>query len=117
MPASEGVLRLKSGRERSLALRHPWIFSGAIDSVEGNPGPGDTVDVVTADGAFAARAAYSPASQIRARVWCFDPDRAIDGDFFVHACHARALPHARRCSTPTTRRAACCTPSPTGCRA
>ena len=90
MLASEGVLRLKSGRERSLVLRHPWIFSGAIDRVEGNPGPGATVDVVTADGAFAARAAYSPASQIRARVWTFDPDVPIDGDFFVRTVE-RAL--------------------------
>ena len=94
MLASEGVLRLKSGRERSLLLRHPWIFSGAIDRVEGNPGSGATVDVVTADGAITARAAYSPASQIRARVWTFDPAVPVDADFFVrtfeHALAARA---------------------------
>jgi 23S rRNA (cytosine1962-C5)-methyltransferase len=85
MVASTGVLKLKPGRERSLALRHPWIFSGAIASVEGNPGAGATVDVIAADGTFAARAAWSPASQIRGRVWSFDPDVVIDDAFFTHS--------------------------------
>ena len=54
------VIRLKPGRERSLRQRHPWVFSGAIDSITGNPSTGATVDVVGADGSFLARAAYSP---------------------------------------------------------
>ncbi len=90
MTRSNGVLRLKAGRERSLALRHPWIFSGAIEEVEGNPAPGATVDVVDAAGAFAARAAWSPISQIRARVWSFEPDTAIDDAFFTRSI-ARAV--------------------------
>jgi 23S rRNA (cytosine1962-C5)-methyltransferase len=65
-------LRLKPGRERSLKRRHPWVFSGAIDEVAGNPKSGGTVRVCGADGKFLAWAAYSPASQIRARVWSFD---------------------------------------------
>ncbi len=72
---------LKPGREKSLKHRHPWIFSGAIDRVDGEPGSGDTVDVHAADGTFLARAAYSPASQIRARVWTFDPREAVDAAF------------------------------------
>lgn len=75
------ALVLKPGRERSLRLRHPWIFSGAIARVEGEPQPGDTVDVIAADGAFLARAAYSPASQIRARVWTFDASQPVDTPF------------------------------------
>ena len=47
------VVTLKAGREKSLAHRHPWIFSGAIDRVDGTPGSGDTVAVHTHDGAFA----------------------------------------------------------------
>jgi 23S rRNA (cytosine1962-C5)-methyltransferase len=76
-----GVLRLKPGREKSLRLRHPWIFSGAIDAVEGDPASGDTIRVVAADGTVLARAAYSPSSQIRARVWSFDSRVAIDAAF------------------------------------
>ncbi len=90
MTRSNGVLRLKAGRERSLALRHPWIFSGAIEDVGGNPAPGETVDILDAAGAFAARAAWSPVSQIRARVWSFESDTAIDDAFFTRSI-ARAV--------------------------
>jgi len=69
---------IKAGREKSLRRRHPWIFSGAVDAVEGAPAAGDTVDVVDASGALLARAAYSPSSQIRARVMSFDPDEPVD---------------------------------------
>mgnify|MGYP002138664244 CR=1 FL=1 len=43
---------------------------------------GDTVDVLDADGRTLARAAWSPKSQIRARVWSFDPQTIIDDAFF-----------------------------------
>ncbi|MEJ5226214.1 MAG: hypothetical protein WHV44_17260, partial [Anaerolineales bacterium] len=76
------TLTLKPGREKSLLRRHPWVFSGAVDKTSGNPQPGQTVDVLTARGDFVARAAYSPQSQIRARVWTFDPAQAVDADFF-----------------------------------
>src|SRR5688572_2757768 len=62
---------LKEGREKSLRRRHPWVFSGAIERVDGAVEPGATVEIVTAAGGFVARAAFSPASQIRARVWSF----------------------------------------------
>ena len=74
-------MRLHPGREKSLRHRHPWIFSGAIDVVEGDPQSGDTVRVLAADGTVLARAAYSPTSQIRARVWTFDARTAIDTAF------------------------------------
>jgi 23S rRNA (cytosine1962-C5)-methyltransferase len=74
---------LKPGRERSLRQRHPWIFSGAVATVDGAPTSGDTVDVLAADGAFLARAAYSPSSQIRARAWTFAATEAVDPAFFA----------------------------------
>ena len=76
------TLTLKPGREKSLLRRHPWIFSGAIARLDGNPASGETVDLLAADGQFLARAAYSPSSQIRARVWTFDPSEPVDADFF-----------------------------------
>ena len=72
---------LKRGREKSLLRKHPWVFSGAIDRVEGEPKPGDTVEIVDSGGAFLALAAYSPASQIRARVWSFEPEEGVDAAF------------------------------------
>jgi len=79
--ADRRVLRLKPGREKSLRHRHPWIFSGAVDRVEGDPVSGDTVRVVAADGTVLAQAAYSADSQIRARVWSFDAGATIDAAF------------------------------------
>jgi len=58
------------------------VFSGAIARVDGNPDSGETVEVRASDGALLALAAYSPHSQIRARVWTWD-DREIDASFFV----------------------------------
>ena len=74
-------LILKPGRDKSLKRRHPWVFAGAIARVEGNPASGETVELRSADGEFLAVAAYSPASQIRARVWDWQP-RDIDAAFF-----------------------------------
>ncbi|MBN2387414.1 MAG: class I SAM-dependent methyltransferase [Anaerolineales bacterium] len=76
------ALILKPGREKSLLRRHPWIFSGAVQHVDGNPVLGTTVELRSAKGDFLARAAFSPHSQIRARVWTFNPDEVVDADFF-----------------------------------
>jgi len=65
-------IRLKAGREKSLLRRHPWIYSGAIDKIHGSPCSGDSVEVRASDGRFLAWAAWSPQSQIRARVWSFE---------------------------------------------
>jgi 23S rRNA (cytosine1962-C5)-methyltransferase len=83
-------LILKPGREKSLMRRHPWIFSGAVARVEDGPDTGDTVSVRAAGGEFLAWAAYSPVSQIRARVWSWDERETIDGDF-LRARLRRAL--------------------------
>ena len=81
-------ITLKPGREKSLLRRHPWVFSGAIYHVEDKRAPqqaqgiasGATVDLLSFKGDFLARAAYSPHSQIRARVWTFK-DQPVDSDF------------------------------------
>ena len=82
MTAVSPKVWLKPGREKSLRRNHPWVFSGAIERVEGTPASGATVDVVTDRGEFLAQAAYSPTSQIRARVWTFRSDESIDAAWF-----------------------------------
>jgi len=77
-------LILKPGREKSVLHRHPWIFSGAIDRVTGEAGVGETVQVCTQQGKFLAWAAYSPASQIRARIWSWEEGAVIDERFFAN---------------------------------
>ena len=73
---------LRGGREKSLRRRHPWIFSGAVEKVRGQPAAGDTVEVHDVSGKVLALAAYSPHSQIRARVWGFDPGAEVGEPFF-----------------------------------
>jgi 23S rRNA (cytosine1962-C5)-methyltransferase len=69
-------------REFSLLRRHPWVFSGAVAQVDGAPEKGETVRVVSSDGAALGVGAYSPESQIRIRMWSFD-DREIDAAFIA----------------------------------
>jgi 23S rRNA (cytosine1962-C5)-methyltransferase len=73
-------LRLKAGKERSLARGHPWIFESAI--ARGGADAGETVRIESDAGDFLAWAAYSPQSKIRARVWSFEQTQRIDAAFF-----------------------------------
>jgi len=43
-------VKIKKDREKSLGFRHPWVFSGAIESVEERVLNGDLVQVVGSDG-------------------------------------------------------------------
>ena len=74
------MIFLKKGREKSLKRRHPWIFSGAVEKASGKAG--DTLEVRDSAGKALATAAYSPKSQIRARVWSFDAREPVDAGFF-----------------------------------
>ena len=75
-------LILLPGKERSVFRRHPWLFAGSVGRLEGRARPGDTVEVLGDDLKLLGRAAYSPKSQIRARMWSFDADESIDDGFF-----------------------------------
>ena len=88
------TVTLKPSKEKSLLRRHPWIYANAIDRVDGKPAPGATVLVRAHDGRFLARAAYSPHSQIRLRVWSFDENEPIDHAFFKRRVQ-RAVAHRR----------------------
>ena len=79
------VVHLRRGKEESLERRHPWVFSGAIESIEEGDKPlaeGDVVDVVTKHGAFIARGHYQIGS-IAVRVLSFERE-TIDQDWWAH---------------------------------
>ena len=92
---SEAALVLAAGRDRSLRRHHPWIYAGAIARVEGEPAAGDTVLVLSAAREPLARAAYSPQSQIRARIWTFDPRERVDAAFIARRMEAAIALRAR----------------------
>jgi len=97
---------LKPGREKSLRRRHPWVFSGAIERVDGDPKPGATIELVAAAGEFLAYGAYSPTSQIRVRVWTFDARERVDAAFFRRRL-VRAVESRRRLGLLAEPSAAC----------
>jgi len=76
------VIYLKPGREKSVLRRHPWIFSGAVGRVDGSPGDGETVKMVNSQGQFLGWGAFSSKSQISVRIWSWDEEENIAGDFF-----------------------------------
>ena len=88
-----GTIILKPGREKPLRRRHPWIFSGAIDRVSPTVAAGETVQVLSSDGSYAATGSYSPQSQIRVRLWSHDPAVEIDEKFvrdrLIQSLHSR----------------------------
>ncbi len=90
----QAVVRLKPRRERSVLKRHPWIFSGAIASVQGDPTVGTTVEVTDSAGTWLARGAHSPESQIRVRLWTWNENESVDGAFLADRLQ-RALARRR----------------------
>jgi len=89
------AIYIKADRVKAIKRKHPWIFSKAIKKVEGDPELGETIDVLAPDGTWLAKAAYSPHSQIRARIWSFEENQNIDLDFFVERIkRAQNIRHA-----------------------
>lgn len=78
----EKTVILKRGKEESLQRFHPWIFSGAIQRIEGNPEEGDAVTVYTNDRKFIARG-HVQVGSIAVRVLTFK-DEPIDIEFWRH---------------------------------
>ncbi len=72
---------LKKGKEKAILQRHPWLFSGAISKVIGNPKNGEPIEVLSDSNQFLGIASFSEYSQIRARMWSFEREE-IDLAFF-----------------------------------
>jgi 23S rRNA (cytosine1962-C5)-methyltransferase len=81
-PVSLPRVILAEGREAPFVGRHPWVFSGAIGGVEGDPSDGAEVVVTTAGGAFVARGLFNARSQIRVRLYRWN-DEPLDPEFFA----------------------------------
>ncbi len=75
-----GSIMLKPGREKPLRQFHPWVFSGAIEKAEGEPG--GLVNVRDSHGKFLATGYYNPRSQIAVRALTWSESDAINTDWW-----------------------------------
>ncbi|MFO0807105.1 MAG: class I SAM-dependent rRNA methyltransferase [Gemmataceae bacterium] len=73
---------LKARRAQPFFGRHPWVFAGAIDAIDGSPADGDEVDLVSSAGNFVARGLFNAQSKIRVRLYSWESGRALDRTFF-----------------------------------
>ncbi|MEK9500579.1 class I SAM-dependent rRNA methyltransferase [Gaopeijia maritima] len=88
------AVRLRTGRDGPPRGRHPWLFSGSLESPDTDLAPGTAVDVVDSNGAFVARGLWNPHSQIRVRLYDWRPDGALDDEFWRKGI-AAAVAHRR----------------------
>lgn len=91
-----GKVQLKSGRDKPVRQRHPWVFSGAISR---EPGPGfaagEIVEVVDSSGQFLGWGTYSAHSQIRVRILSWNSDETVDAAFIAGKVMAAVKRRAR----------------------
>jgi 23S rRNA (cytosine1962-C5)-methyltransferase len=79
---NDAAIYLKPGRQKSVLNHHPWLFSGAVGRLVGDPRSGETVAVFADNGEHLGWAAFSPESSIRARLWTWNRDELVDETFF-----------------------------------
>jgi 23S rRNA (cytosine1962-C5)-methyltransferase len=77
-----GTVVLKRSRAKPVNQRHPWIYSGAVERVEGDPVDGDIVDVRDAGNNWLARGYINWQSQIVVRLLTWDQDEQADANFW-----------------------------------
>jgi 23S rRNA (cytosine1962-C5)-methyltransferase len=73
---------VQAGRAKPFFGRHPWVFAGAVADVQGEPGDGAEVDLVTHTGSFIARGLFNSQSKVRVRLYSWQPELPLDADFW-----------------------------------
>lgn len=96
MTASSKLPRvvLKPQKAQPFFGRHPWVFAGAIERVDGEVADGDDVELVSSDGEFIARGLFNSLSKIHVRLYSWEKDRPLDRSFWQE--RIRKAIHLRR---------------------
>ena len=74
---------LKKGKEKAAILRHPWIFSGALDKIKGKPANGEIVAVWSASQEFLAYGYFNDQSRVALRLLEWDQEVTIDEAWYT----------------------------------
>jgi 23S rRNA (cytosine1962-C5)-methyltransferase len=82
---------LKKGRERALLRGHPWVFSGAVERIDGEASPGDEGEVYSREGEFLGLGHFNPRSQIILRILMRERGTLSDAFFDNRITAAAAL--------------------------
>jgi len=82
MHSSAMTVVLKRAHARPILQRHPWVFSGAIERIEGEVADGDLVEVRDAGHNWLARGLLNRQSQIAVRLLTWQQDEAVDHAFW-----------------------------------
>ncbi|HEY1006247.1 MAG TPA: class I SAM-dependent rRNA methyltransferase [Sphingobacteriaceae bacterium] len=78
------TVRLKKGKDKAVRQLHPWVFSGAIETVKGKPSNGDLVTVTDVNDDFLAWGFYNDQSRVAVRLLEWDPEKAVDESWWRH---------------------------------
>ena len=73
---------LKKGKEKAVLHKHPWVFSGAVEAVQGKPANGDVVRLIDAKGTFMAYGFYNNQSRVALRLLEWDESVEINEQWF-----------------------------------
>ncbi len=85
---------LKPKRAQPFFGRHPWVFAGAVETVDGQPANGEEVILRSSAGNFIARGLYNSNSKILVRLYSWDEAKPLNRDFFrERLTHAVKLRH------------------------
>lgn len=85
------TVHLRPDRDRSVRQAHPWILSGSIARVTGDPAPGDTVCIAAGSGEILGEGDFDPSSQIRVRMTRFGPVDEDSGESWLAPRLERAI--------------------------
>ena len=75
-------VRLQPGREKPVLRGSSWVFSGAIEEVDGQGAAGEVADVFDHEGDWVGRGLWHPDADMTVRLLTADPREAIDAAFF-----------------------------------
>ena len=92
---------LKADKDKVTQRRHPWLFSGAIETVSGDPGNGETVNVFSPEGLHIGQGAFSRESKIRVRMWHWEHDNQVDNAFIARVLDRSIARRSKRLSQVT----------------
>ncbi len=75
-------VRLRKGKEKAVFQKHPWIFSGALEKISGDPANGEVVTVRSATQEFLGYGHFNDQSRVAVRMLSWKEEEPVNGDWY-----------------------------------